>query len=87
MTSVDKGVILAYKREPGWTYTNIWRVTYRVRIRGEIKERVTYVTGLSQCHNNGEVYMPAALAVAGMYGGKRIRILSTKFVDSGVKES
>lgn len=82
-----EGIILSHKREPNWYPTNIWLVKYRVRINDKIEERSTYVTGLYQAHNDGKINMQAALAVAAVYGGKRIRVLSTKFINTGVQEN
>jgi hypothetical protein len=78
-----EGIILAYKRESLWCGTNVWLVRYRVKIRGKVEEREKYVTGVPQAHNDGKINMDAALAVAAVYNGKRIRILSTKFVGTG----
>lgn len=80
-----EGIILAYKREPGWYPTNIWFVRFKVKIKGKIQERDTYVAGVNQAHNDGKINMEAALAAAAQYGGKRIRILSTHFIGTAVK--
>ncbi len=81
-----RGIILGFKPLSYHFLTNIWVVKYSVKINGKIKEREKYVVGMQQAHNDGEINMQAALAVAGLYGGKRIRILSTRFVDSGVSK-
>lgn len=80
-----EGIVLSFKRELNWVGTNICLVKFRVRVRGQIIEREMYVTGISQGYNDGKINMQAALAVAAVYGGRRIRILSTKFVGTGVK--
>jgi len=63
--------------------TNIWLVKYRVKIHGKLEEREMYITGCQQAHNDGRLNMEPALEVAAAYGGKRVRILSTKFVGTG----
>lgn len=80
-----EGIVLSFKRESNWSHTSVWLVKFRVRVRGQITEREMYVTGVSQAHNDGKLNIQAALAVAAVYGGRRIRILSTKFVGTGVK--
>lgn len=77
-------MILACKRKPNWCSTNLWLVRYRVKLNNKIEGREMYVTDVSSCEPD-ELNMEVALAVAAVYGGKRIRVLETMFIATAVK--
>jgi hypothetical protein len=74
-------VEISHKREPSWSGINVWEVEYKVYWNKRWEVRKKLVIGLS---STSGCEMEAFMSVAAVYGGRKIKALSARFLGTGV---